>query len=162
MIYDYWENLNKYAALMPQAVEAIKEFMSSVTTETACGSYSLIGNEVKASIFDSKTNPLENGVFEIHRQYLDLQSMLIGEEFNYCHLTSDGLKPNMPFDKEKDYQLFQPDIDGASKLLLKKNCFVIYFPEEAHLTCAAINGASQAIKKIVFKVDYQYILASYF
>ena len=155
MIYDNWENLTKYSALMPDAIAAIEEFMATVTAETLSGSYPLIGNEVKASVFDSKTNPLEKVVFEIHRQYMDLQTMLIGEEINYCRVTSNGLKPTMEFDVEKDYQLFGVDLSGAAKLLLKRNCFVIYFPEEAHLTSSTVNGESQTIKKIVFKIRYQ-------
>ncbi|MDD3694489.1 MAG: YhcH/YjgK/YiaL family protein [Lentisphaeria bacterium] len=154
MIYDNWENLTKYSALMPDAIAAIEEFMATVTAETLSGSYPLIGNEVKASVFDSKTNPLEQGVFEIHRQYMDLQTMLIGEELNYCRVTPKGLKPTMAFDAEKDYQLFDVDLSGAAKLLLKRDCFVIYFPEEAHLTSSTVNGDSQTIKKIVFKIRY--------
>ncbi|MFA6723333.1 MAG: hypothetical protein WCS95_01525, partial [Lentisphaeria bacterium] len=64
MIYDNWENLIKYSALMPDAIAVIEKFMAAVTAETPSGSYPLIGNEVKASVFDSKTNPLEQGVFE--------------------------------------------------------------------------------------------------
>ncbi len=155
MIFDTWNNIAKYSALGPEAFAAIEKFMATVTAETPSGSYPLIGDEVKASVFDSKTNPLEKGVFEIHRQYLDLQTMLIGEELNYCHMTPDGLNPTMAFDAEKDYQLFEVDLSGAAKLLLQRNCFAIYFPEEAHLTSSAVNGDSQPIKKIVFKVRCQ-------
>ncbi len=155
MIYDNWENLGKYTALMPDAIAAIEKFMGSATAETACGSYPLIGDEVKASVFDSKTNPVEKGVFEIHRQYMDLQTMLIGEELNYCRLSTEGLTAKMPFDAEKDYQLFDVQLSGAAKLLLKRNCFAIYFPEEAHLTSSAVDGETQPIKKLVFKIRYQ-------
>jgi len=155
MIYDNWENLTKYTALMPDAIAAIEKFMATVSAETPSGSYPLIGNEVKASVFDSKTNPLAKGVFEIHRQYMDLQTMLIGEELNYCRMTPNGLKPTMEFDAEKDYQLFDVDLSGAAKLLLKRNCFAIYFPEEAHLTSSTVNGDSRTIKKIVFKIRYR-------
>ncbi|MFA6928762.1 MAG: YhcH/YjgK/YiaL family protein [Lentisphaeria bacterium] len=155
MIYDNWQNLSKYTELMPAAVAAIAKFMGTVTADTPCGSYPLIGDDVKASVFDSKTNPLEKGVFEIHHQFIDLQTMLIGEELNYCRLSTDGLKETMPFDCEKDYQLFEVDLSEAVKLLLKRNCFAVYFPEEAHLTSSAIDGKTQPIKKIVFKIRYQ-------
>lgn len=155
MIHDSWENFPKYTALMPEAAAAIEQFMKTVTADIPGGSYPLIGEEVRASVFDSKTNPLEKGVFEIHRQYIDLQTMLIGEELNYCRLSPAGLTPRMPFEVEKDYQLFEVDLNGAARLLLNRSCFAIYFPEEAHLTSSAVNDQAVPIKKIVFKIRYQ-------
>lgn len=156
MIFDTWNNIAKYSALRPDAFAAIEKFMATATAATPSGSYSLIGDEVKASVFEAKTNPLEKGVFEIHRRYLDLQTMLIGEELHFCRVTLDGLNPTMPFDGEKDYQLFAADLTAAAKLLLKRNCFAIYFPEEAHLTSSSVDGDSQPIKKVVFKIRSQH------
>ena len=34
MIYDNWENLTKYSALMPDAIAAIEKFMATVSAET--------------------------------------------------------------------------------------------------------------------------------
>lgn len=156
MIFDTWNNIAKYSALGPEAFAAIEKFMATVTAATPSDCYSLIGDDVKASVFESKTNPLEKGVFEIHRRYLDLQTMLIGEEFHFCRVNLDGLNPTMPFDSEKDYQLFAADLTGAAKLQLTRNCFAIYFPEEAHLTSSTVDGHSQPIKKVVFKIRRQH------
>jgi YhcH/YjgK/YiaL family protein len=155
MILDLWKNFPKYANIMPEAVELIENFMKTATPEMEAKSYPLMGDLVKASVFSSKTVSLDAAVFEIHRRYIDIQTLLVGVEDNY-YRPCRGLKERPQhevFNQEQDYQLFEADLENAQHLTLSPDKFAIYFPEEAHLTSLAQNNVSQPIKKIVFKID---------
>lgn len=155
MIFDLWKNFSKYGSIMPEAVGVIEEFMKTATPDMEAKSYPLLGDSVKASVFPSKTVALDAAVFEIHRKYIDIQTMLIGVEENY-YRPYRGLKvrpKNEVFNQEQDYQLFEVDLQNALHLTLGPDKFAVYFPDEAHLTSLAIGNESQPIKKIVFKID---------
>ena len=155
MIFDLWENFSTYGNIMPEAVKVIEEFMKTATVEMEAKSYPLLGDIVKASVFPSNTVSLDAAVFEIHRQYIDIQTLLIGVEENY-YRPCQGLKArpqHEAFNRERDYQLFEVDLQNALHLTLSPGTFVVYFPDEAHLTSLAINNESQPIKKIVFKIQ---------
>jgi biofilm protein TabA len=159
MIFDLWRNFSRYGAIMPEAVAVIEDFMKIATPDMAEKSYPLLGDSVKASVFSSKTVLLENAVFEIHRKYLDIQTLLIGVEENYCR-ACQGLRSRPQyevFDYEKDFQLFEVDLQSAQHLILSSDVFAVYFPEEAHLTSLAVGNECQSIKKIVFKIDKKLI-----
>lgn len=159
MIFDLWNNFSKYGNIMPDATGVIEEFMKTVTPEMEAKSYPLLGDLVKASVFNSKTVLLEAAVFEIHRKYIDIQTLLLGVEEN-CYRPYEGLKTRPQhevFNQEKDYQLFEADLQNTLHLTLSPGTFAVYFPDEAHLTSLAINNESQPIKKIVFKIDQKLI-----
>ncbi len=154
MLFDDWTAFSRYQALMPEVAAAIADFQKRAAT-LANGTYPLHGDLAKASVFDSKTTPeLGLAVWEIHREYADLQTILDGEEVNYCRPHVEGLVPKMDFNEKDDYQLFQPaDTDRALRLLLTSRNFAVYFPGEAHITSFTLEpGTSRPLRKIVFKI----------
>lgn len=153
MIYDSWENIGIYRRLMPDAVEAMQEFMRNARPDMEEKTYPLLGEELKASVFSYRTRALADSVFEIHRQCIDLQTVLAGCEINYCG-NLRLLKPRMEFDSAGDYQLFEADLTDAARMLLTPGRFAVYFPDEPHLTALA-NAAPEKVKKVVFKINHQ-------
>lgn len=152
MIFDDWSNFLNYSALLPNAAAAIAAFRHTAAPDMPSGSYELSGKLLRASVFDSKTTAeLESAVWEIHRDYADIQTMLRGVEVN-CRRRMEGLTPTMEFDPEKDYQLFKPELGDALRLTLTPSNFALYWPEEAHLTSFTVGNGVQPIRKIVFKV----------
>ncbi len=153
MIFDQWCNFLNYAALLPEAAEAVAAFRRNAAPDMAAGSWELHGKLARASVFDSQTTPeLARAVWEIHRDYADIQTLLCGAELNYCRLSAAGLTPTMEFDVEKDYRLFQPELESALQLTLTPQTFAIYWPEEAHITSFTVGDGVQPIRKIVFKI----------
>ena len=156
MIFDQWRNFSNYAPLLPEVAEAMIAFQRDATPDMANGSCELCGKLAKALVFDSKTTAgIDAAVWEIHHDYADIQTLLVGAECNYCRPTAEGLTPTMAFDSDKDYQLFQPELlDSALQLALTPATFAVYFPKEAHITSFTIGNGTQPIRKIVFKVHH--------
>ena len=153
MIFDEWRNFLNYAALLPEAAEAIAAFQRDAAPDMAGGTYELHGKLARASVFDSKTTPeLGKAVWEIHRDYADIQTLLCGVELNCCRPSAEGLTPTMEFDADQDYQLFKPEPGPALQLTLTPRTFAIYWPGEAHITSFTVGDGVQPIRKIVFKV----------
>ena len=152
MLYDKWENFLNYSALLPEAAEAIYNFVKNATPETPNGSHDSGVDGLKISVFDSKTTlDYKDSVWEIHKEYADIQTLLVGSEVNFCR-RPEGLTAKTEYDEKADYQLFYSEASDDLKLTLTPERFVIYLPNEAHITSFNTDGTSQPIKKIVFKV----------
>ena len=153
MIFDDWTNFAKYDALLPEIAEAIQSFRENASPDMPGGTTELGTSLAKASVFDSHTNPdINKAVWEIHHEYADIQTLLVGSELNRFR-TPEGLAPKMDFNEKDDYQLFLPELLEDSLLLtLTPQRFAIYLPNEAHITSLAVDGVSRPIRKIVFKI----------
>lgn len=155
MIFDKWENFLKYSGLMPKAVPAIMEFVRNADASTRCGSHESGVDGLKISVFNSKTTAdYKDSVWETHRLYADIQTLLSGSEVNFCR-HPEGLTAKTQYDEKADYQLFLPEAEADLRLTLTPERFVIYFPGDAHITSFNTDGTSQPIKKVVFKVHHK-------
>ena len=153
MLYDKWENFLNYSALLPEAAQAICDFVKNATPETSNGSHDSGVDGLRISVFDSKTTlDYKDAVWEIHKEYADIQTLLVGAEVNFCRHHIETLIPKTEYDAKADYQLFYSEAGDDLKLTLTPERFAIYLPNEAHITSFNTDGTSQPIKKIVFKV----------
>ena len=152
MLYGKWEDFLNYSALMPEAANAVMKFIKTASADTANGSYDSGVDGLKISVFDSKTTAdYKDSVWEIHKEYADIQTLLAGAEVNFCR-DPEGLTPKMEYDEKADYQLFWSEKSDDLQLTLIPGRFAIYLPNEAHITSFNADGTSRPIKKIVFKV----------
>ncbi|MPM52146.1 hypothetical protein SDC9_98902 [bioreactor metagenome] len=157
MIWAEWKDFSRCSIFIAEAAAAIQEFQSRLTAELPTGSYPLLGEKLKVSIFESKTVPkAERGVFETHRQFADLQTLLIGEELAFVR-DATGLTPRMEFDEKQDYQLFEPELENSARIVLNSKRFVVYLPSEAHLTSIGVAGTEVPLRKVVYKIHQSLI-----
>lgn len=91
------------------------------------------------------TKPVEQGKWEAHRKYIDIQLILEGcEAMGYAPI--EATKELAPYDEEKDFHHLQ----GEGCLLQgPAGSFCIFFPDDAHMP--GINGSGE-IRKIVVKI----------
>jgi len=59
------------------------------------------------------------------------------------------LKPQGPYDVERDVQFYQ---GAADLLLMQQGMFAVMLPSDAHMPGVAVDGQPAAVKKIVVKV----------
>jgi len=106
----------------------------------------LDGNKVFAMIQHYDTKPKEQGVWEAHRKYIDVQYVAEGQELmgyaNLGHLKAGD------YNAEKDYLEAQGE---GSYVLMKPGTFVILTPQDAHIPQVAVD-VPQPVKKVVIKV----------
>lgn len=101
---------------------------------------------VKVTEYYSK-NP-EKVLFEVHRNYSDIQYVISGVE-NIQFAKSEGATLKVPYDLTKDIEFYQAKIN-QSLLAKPGTCFLI-FPKELHRPSIMVKD-SVWVKKIVIKV----------
>ena len=110
------------------------------------GRFDIDGSHLYALVQEYPTKPIEQGKWEAHRKYIDIQYMVSGKErmgFANINTLQQGI-----YSAEKD--LLQ--MEGTGNFVdVFAGAFVIFFPEDGHMP--GLNaGVPEIIKKVVLKV----------
>ena len=112
------------------------------------GKYEIPGTEIKMNIDHYNTKSEEQGGWESHLKYLDVQIMLEGQEyiaFNNIHNLEETERiVENDFLKHKGPELF--------RVLLKAGDVLVFYPEDVHMPGLQVEKSGSA-KKVVFKID---------
>ncbi len=142
MIKDQFDNLDKY-----QFSKNIVSFLDEIKHTKEISELDL---PFKAIPLNYNTKEFDLTKFENHQKYIDIHYIIKGKEL--IGITKiDKLKPNVDYDEEIDYQLF----DGKTiedTIVLSEGEFLLLFPHEPHVTGGMVNNQVSAVEKIVFKV----------
>ncbi len=108
--------------------------------------YEIDGSDIFALMQIYDTKPKENGFWEAHRQYIDIQYVIKGTELiGYSNI--DYLKSG-EYDNAKDLLVLYGD---GVFLEVREGNFVILMPQDAHMPGIAVT-TSEPVSKIVVKV----------
>ncbi len=149
MIYDKIDNLETYAGIS-EDIRIGLEFLRDAKPDLANGVYQL-NPRVKAIVSEYETKPQNENGFEAHRQYIDIQYTLKGQERVAC-LPIEKLTETKPYSEEGDCALYSAvTIHQPSNLSLQPGYFAIFFPQDGHMPglCAT---TPEPVKKVVVKV----------
>jgi YhcH/YjgK/YiaL family protein len=149
MIYGHINAAETWQFLGPAWKTAFK-WLKTVTPATASGIVRIEGDLIYANIHGYPTLPFDQCRFESHRRYADLQYCISGGEIIDWQLTS-ALKPDGPFNDEKDLQFHLPAPSQCS-MRMTPGAFAIFFPSDAHAPKHA-DGIHPDIFKLVIKVS---------
>ena len=93
---------------------------------------------------------------ESHREYIDFQYIIYGEEF-IGFSEYDSIKRVLTdYDSVKDLEQFS-NVYSESFFLLKKDMFVIFYPFEIHRPAIAVDE-TRSVRKVIFKILERQIL----
>ena len=110
------------------------------------GRYEIDGSNIYALMQTYDTKLKENGFWEAHRQYIDIQYIIKGAELigysNIDYLKSGG------YDDVKDRLVLY---EYGIFFEVKAGTFVILMPQDAHIPGIAVT-TSQSVGKIVLKI----------
>lgn len=146
MILDSLYSFSLYQGINPR-FQAVAEFLATHDLATlAPGRYDIVPDEVWVNIQERATRPLAGARPEYHRQMVDIQIPITGEEsYGYAPL-GDGSDP--AFDATDDIGFL-----SAGSTLCQATCqpgmFVIFFPHDLH---APLIGTGETLRKAIFKV----------
>lgn len=143
MIKDKLDNINRYS--LNQDFENFKSFLNEVVEMD----FTKIEKPFKAIPLVYNTGKWDLSKFENHKKFIDIHYIIKGEEQIGLTPVLD-LKPNMDYDHENDYQLFDGVVNET--ITLKEGDFLLLFPGEAHVTGGVTKEQPIELKKIVFKV----------
>lgn len=114
----------------------------------AVGSYPVMGDTVVANVQEYTTIPADQGSFETHEKFFDIQYVVSGrEQFGICK--RDGLKVKERIEENDLIFYEEPEFSGS--VFLGEGDLIVVAPEDAHKPrCQA--GAPCVVKKVVVKV----------
>jgi YhcH/YjgK/YiaL family protein len=149
MIFDRFENASLYP-LGPAWQRAV-DFLQTLTPDSEEKKYPIDGDDLFAIVMSYDTALPETGVFESHRDYVDIQSVLTGAEGFECAF-ADTLEVATPYDAAKDAAFYVRTTPGHSRVEVVPGTFILLYPNDAHLAGLTVGGESQRVKKVVIKV----------
>jgi YhcH/YjgK/YiaL family protein len=147
MIIDRIENTHLYYGLSERIKTALKYLESFNINKFKPGRYEVDGSAVFALFQEYVTNPIESGIWEAHRRYIDIQFIAEGTELmGYSNIKS--MKISKPYDADKDMLNLEGD---GHFLTMNKGTFIILMPHDVHMPCC-YHEVPGTVKKIVMKV----------
>lgn len=146
MIFDRLEHLHTYARENAGLKEVERFLRENAVEELAEGRYEL-GHGVYCTVSESATR--EDGLYEVHRRYADVQLMIRGSErIDWAALADADV--HHPYDEERDMQLVDCPAEDSVALVLKRGTFAVFYPQDAHKPLMRIQDSQ--VRKLVFKI----------
>lgn len=147
MITDSLRHIGQYASVHSRLKLAAQFLATRDCKMLEPGKYEIDGDQVYALVQHYETKPKEQGLWEAHRQYLDVQYMAEGSE-TLGYVPIDRTEVTRPYDKDGDYALFSASGDFFT---LHEGYFALFSPHDVHMPGIRLETA-QPVKKIVIKV----------
>lgn len=137
------------AGLHPVLQQALTLAVAANPQEKTPGRYELQGDNIFMNVMQFATQSPEQKKAELHREFIDIQVLLSGEERILFGMT-DSARQCEEMHVEDDYQLCSQIADEQA-MVLKPGRFVIFMPGEPHKPGCVVQ-APMDIKKVVIKV----------
>ena len=147
MIQDNIKNASSYYYLGERFEKGFEYLQRTDILELKNGRYEIDGTDVFVNIQDYQTKSLEDGRFEAHKKYADIQYIVKGSEKMGYGLMKD-FKPVTFYDETNDIMF----LEGSGEFIhANSGDFIIFMPQEAHMPCISVQESSY-VKKAVVKV----------
>lgn len=150
MIYDTLDHIASYRGLGPNMDRALDYLAATDLASLTPGRYEIDGAKVYLMIQETELHNVEDGQFEAHRRYADIQLALTdGEAISVQPV--EKVTKWCPFDVEKDIG-FSDVNDKGIPLPLPAGSFMILFPQDAHLPCIkwrSVRSSRKAVVKVL-------------
>lgn len=129
------------------AWDAALSWLRQQSPATGLGRHEILGSDVYATVMEYGTLDRSQARFESHREFVDLQCTLEGEEIiDWCpshKLVADGAM-------EEDVQFWLPTETPYTPIFQAVRRFSVFFPTDAHRP--KVRAMSDRARKVVIKV----------
>lgn len=149
MIVDHINNVPALCFLPANIQKAFSVIADPATSQLSEGRHDIDGDSLFVLVQRYTTQPMEDGIYESHRKYLDLQYLVKGSEL-ICHQFADELKIKETYNPEGDYQLYSRP-ESYNSIAMQQGMFALFFPNDGHLPGRNL-GAETNVEKLVVKV----------
>jgi len=148
MIADVLKNRHIYAAISARIKTALEYISTTDFSAMEPGRYELDGSNLFALVQAYDSIPREQGKWECHRNYIDIQYIAEGAELIGCN-NIDKMKVTTEYNPDKDIAFLAGEGDYIT---YSKGSYGIFFPEDAHQPKIAVNNVPAWVKKVVIKI----------
>ena len=148
MIYDHLEKLYDYSAV--SNISKITDFLQNDSLSSLpLGKHQIEGEHLFVVIDEYETVDSEQKNYEGHRQYIDLQLVIKGEEI-IKHCPVRLLKSIQSYNAKRDVEFFS-DQRHCLDLPMNKDHFAVFMPQDGHKP-GCLTSSSSPVRKAVFKI----------
>jgi len=146
MIVDHLRNAPQYYGLGPRFERALRWLAATDLAAAAPDRYALEGEDVFALVQEYQSKGADQGFWEAHRKYADVQYMVSGtEDIGYAPTAAMAAGS---YDEGRDFL----KLEGEGTFLeMPAGYFMVLFPQDAHMPGMAL-GSPSLVKKAVVKV----------
>lgn len=148
MIYDKIDNIEIYTTLS-EDIRLGLEWIRDAKPDVKKG-VNVLSSRVKAIVSGYSTKEANENGYEAHRDYIDIQYLISGEE-KICCLPLEYLKEAKPYNKEQDAAFYEETTIKPQEFLIGNGYFTILFPQDGHMPQLCVDEP-QMVKKVVVKV----------
>jgi YhcH/YjgK/YiaL family protein len=147
MIFDNISNARLYTGVSPKIQRALEYLQQTDLAALAVGRYELDGKNLFVLIQEYSSKLPEQGKWEAHRRYIDLQYIVQGsEKMGYAPISR---LQQGTYDPVKD---FLPLSGDGVYVTMQGGDFMLLWPDDGHKPGMAIE-APAAVKKAVVKIS---------
>lgn len=147
MIIDKLKNSDTYYALGERFKTAFEYLKNTDINKLENGKYEIDGENIFVSVQDYETKPIENGRWEAHRKYADIQFLAEGSE-QLGYTDTESLEPETEYDSDNDIIFLKGSGQFAKA---QAGDFLVFFPNDAHMPCISTEKPAY-VKKAVVKI----------
>lgn len=142
MIIDHIDNILFYRDLLPGLEEGIRVLQSREKWEP--GRYEFEGGYFM--IQEGETKPMEEGTYEAHRKYVDVQILIKGcEELAWKEYKR--LTPVLAYNPDKDQERLDGEKDHV--MLISEGMFYAAFPQDGHKAVSHTREQHHYVKAVM-------------
>ena len=150
MIFGHIEDKQLYP-LLPKAIQVAIDFLTQTDLQAlSLGRHEIDGANMFANVMAFETGNAKDKQAEVHKQYIDVQCLISGEEKIEFSLSNKNNAIATEYDSDNDFYLVS-ELQQSSELILNPGMFVLFYPEQPHKPGCFIDRC-QPLKKIVIKV----------
>ena len=148
MIIDKIKNADIYYNLGEKIEKALRYLKEKDFSSMSDGKYEIYGNKIFAMVSRYETKPVNTGVWEAHKKYIDVQYIAEGtEKLGYAPV--DILTVSEEYSEEKDIMFLNGE---GSYIGAGKGAFLIFYPGDGHMPGLNPGDSKKNVLKVVVKV----------
>jgi YhcH/YjgK/YiaL family protein len=148
MIIDAFRNCDLYLDIHPGLKKGFDFLRNEDLASLPDGRHEIQGSNIYALLSSYKTESEEAKKLEAHRRYLDIQSLVSGNELIFW-ADIETLEPAGDYSEEKDIIFFKGS--SPSALHLRPGYFAVFFTADAHKPGCSLQ-THEPVRKALVKI----------
>lgn len=141
----------KQLGYAPAIVRALDFLKHTDLTALPGGRHEIEGKLLYANVDDVSTRMWEDSKPESHKDYVDVQFMVHGEEKMGFFLDRGEEVPIESY-PEQDCYFYRTEAHDDGCIHVREGEYAVFFPSDIHRPLLAVDGQVQPIRKVVVKV----------
>ncbi|AQQ10088.1 Toxin-antitoxin biofilm protein TabA [Sedimentisphaera cyanobacteriorum] len=147
MIIDRLDQADSYYSMHPLFEKAFQFLNKPELADLSPGRYELEGSRLFCNIAVESGRSKQESKLEAHKNYIDIQYVISGNEQMGWKKTSDCSLVRQPYNPEKDVAFFKDEPEKWETV--SPGSFAVFFPEDAHAPLVSDGEIHKAVVKIL-------------